>query len=252
MLAIDAIHRVSLSIIVIAGVALAAEGLAAEAKVPDKTAAGTPAPVIQSGSGTATLTLTPQRGSTTFSGIIVDGAGQAGPTIQGAGTEFSPGTSTYSGITTITAGTLDLTAGKPAPPEAMPAVRGKGYYVITEGAGLGDNVRKLPFTGDETVLDAISQIGGLSQLSSTKIWIARPSAADPKKGTILPVDWEAISRKGINATNYPLLAGDRVFIAEDSLVAQNNKLNKTIAPAERLLGFISLAESTLRGLLPGP
>ena len=44
---------------------------------------------------------------------------------------------------------------------------------------------------------------------------------------------------------------DRGF-AEDSLVAQNNKLNKTIAPAERLLGFISLAESTLRGLLPGP
>ncbi len=144
MLAIDAIHRVSLSIIVIAGVALAAEGLAAEAKAPDKTAAGTPAPVIQSGSGTATLTLTPQRGSTTFSGIIVDGAGQAGPTIQGAGTEFSPGTSTYSGITTITAGTLDLTAGKPAPPEAMPAVRGKGYYVITEGAGLGDNVAQAP------------------------------------------------------------------------------------------------------------
>ncbi|MBM4059390.1 MAG: hypothetical protein FJ275_14320, partial [Planctomycetes bacterium] len=38
----------------------------------------------------------------------------------------------------------------------------KVYYVITEGAGFGDNIARFPVTGNETVLDAISQINGLS------------------------------------------------------------------------------------------
>ena len=49
----------------------------------------------------------------------------------------------------------------------------KTYYVITQGTGLGDNIRRLPITGNETVLDAISQVNGLSQVSGKKIWIAR-------------------------------------------------------------------------------
>ncbi len=152
---------------------------------------------------------------------------------------------------------LDLTTpgGNTAPVEwppsaaPSPAVHGKAFYVITEGAGLGDNVKKFPLAGDETVLDAISQVNGLSQVSSRKLWVARPSAKDPKKGTVLPVDWEAITQRGIDATNYPLLPGDRVFIAEDHLVAMNNKLNKNIAPVERLLGLVSLFEATVRGLM---
>ena len=48
----------------------------------------------------------------------------------------------------------------------------KVYYVITEGAGMGDNVLSVPVTGNETVLDAVGQIQGLSQLSSKNIWIA--------------------------------------------------------------------------------
>ena len=55
------------------------------------------------------------------------------------------------------------------------AYNSKVYYIITQGAGIGDNVRRFPVTGNETVLDAISQVNGLSQLSSTHIWIARPA-----------------------------------------------------------------------------
>ena len=36
----------------------------------------------------------------------------------------------------------------------------KVYYVITEGAGQGDNVARFPVTGNETVLDAVAQIVG--------------------------------------------------------------------------------------------
>ena len=32
----------------------------------------------------------------------------------------------------------------------------KVYYVITQGAGMGDSVRRFPITGNETVLDAIA------------------------------------------------------------------------------------------------
>ena len=46
------------------------------------------------------------------------------------------------------------------------AYNSKVYYVITEGAGLGDNVRRIPVTGNETVLDALASVNGLSQVSS--------------------------------------------------------------------------------------
>jgi polysaccharide export outer membrane protein len=121
----------------------------------------------------------------------------------------------------------------------------KVYYIITEGANQGDNVVRVPIAGNETVLDAISQIGGLSQSSSKKIWIARPSASDAENGTILPVDWDAITRRAATATNYQIMPGDRVFVAEDCLVALNNWLTKVSAPAERVLGLIGLAKSAL-------
>ena len=76
----------------------------------------------------------------------------------------------------------------------MVAYNSKVYYVITQGAGLGDNVRRLPITGNETVLDAISQVNGLSQVSSKKIWIARPAPHDFGCQQILPIEWDAITQ----------------------------------------------------------
>ncbi|MGD0653447.1 MAG: polysaccharide biosynthesis/export family protein [Thermoguttaceae bacterium] len=121
------------------------------------------------------------------------------------------------------------------------------YYIITDGAGLGDNVRRIPITGSETVLDAVAAIGGRSQLSSKKMWIARPSPSDPENGTILTVDYDAITHRGATATNYQIMPGDRIFIAEDSLVALNNEIGKMTAPAERILGIISLGTSSVEG-----
>jgi polysaccharide export outer membrane protein len=112
---------------------------------------------------------------------------------------------------------------------------------------MGDNVRRIPITGNETVLDAVASIGGRSQLSSKKMWIARPSPSDPENGAILAVDYDAIMRRGATATNYQIMPGDRIFIAEDSLVALNNEIGKMTAPAERILGIISLGTSTVEG-----
>jgi polysaccharide export outer membrane protein len=130
------------------------------------------------------------------------------------------------------------------------AYNSKVYYVITQGAGQGDNVRRLPITGNETVLDAIANVNGLSQLSSKRIWIARPSPSHSDEGTVLPVDWDAITQRGATKTNYQVMPGDRIFIAEDPTIAFTNELAKKTAPWERMLGLTGLAESVLRGLLP--
>jgi polysaccharide export outer membrane protein len=124
----------------------------------------------------------------------------------------------------------------------------KVYYVVTEGAGFGDNVARFPVTGNETVLDAISQINGLSRLSSKDIWIARPAPSHVGCDQILPVDIEAIMKGGSTATNYQLLPGDRVFIAQDHLIALDSMIGKMTAPFERIFGFTLLGAATVRTL----
>ncbi len=122
----------------------------------------------------------------------------------------------------------------------------KFFYVITEGAGFGDQVARIPVTGNETVLDAVSQIGGLQQVSSKKIWISRPAPKDTACDQILPVDWQGITRGASTATNYQILPGDRIFIAEDRLLAVNNLVNKLINPVERMFGFSLLSTQTIQ------
>jgi len=128
------------------------------------------------------------------------------------------------------------------------AYNSKVYYVITEGASLGDNIVRMPITGKETVLDALSQIGGLSQLSSEKIWIARPTPGNLAYEQILPVNYTAITRGAASATNYQILPGDRVFIAENRLVSLSNFISRVTGPFERIAGMTSLGASTVRNM----
>ncbi len=121
----------------------------------------------------------------------------------------------------------------------------KKYYIITQGGGFGDNVVPQPVTGNETVLDAIAAIGGISQVSSTKIWIARPAPNGQGCEQILPVNWEDISRGASTATNYQLMPRDRLFIAEDPLVKFDAIVSRVTRPFERIFGFVSLGTAAL-------
>ena len=127
------------------------------------------------------------------------------------------------------------------------AYNSKVFYVITEGAGLGEDVRRIPVTGNETVLDAISTVNGLSQVSSAQVWVARPAPGGFGCEQILPVDYVAVSKGGSTATNYQIMPGDRVYIAGDNVIAMNNWLAKLTSPIERLLGVASLGTSATRG-----
>lgn len=128
----------------------------------------------------------------------------------------------------------------------------KLLYVILDGGGAGQSVYRLPATGNDTVLDAISQITGLSAVSSTdRIWVSRP--APPGCGhQILPVDWNAVTRCGDTATNYQLMPGDRVFVDAAPLVALDIKLSRVFAPLERILGITLLGNSTVRSVGASP
>lgn len=129
---------------------------------------------------------------------------------------------------------------------AVTGFNSKFYYVITQGAGQGDKVVKMQVTGNECVLDAISQIGGLSQLSSQNIWIARPAPPGFGCQQILPVDWVAMTEGGQTSTNYQILPGDRVFIQEDETLAWTALLGKVTGPIERVIGIAGLGASTVR------
>jgi polysaccharide export outer membrane protein len=123
----------------------------------------------------------------------------------------------------------------------------KVYYVIFDGGGYGQQVYRLPITGNETVLDAIGLLNGLPAVSSKKkIWVARPSPCGNPCDQVLPVDWMAITQGGSTCTNYQLLPGDRVYVKADPWIAFDNNLAKVLAPFERMLGFTLLTESVIQ------
>jgi polysaccharide export outer membrane protein len=120
------------------------------------------------------------------------------------------------------------------------AYNSKTYYVITEGANKDADVQQFPITGNETVLDAIAHLGGISQLSSHRIFIARPAPNGVGCEQILPVNWDEIARGGSTATNYQLMPRDRLYIRSDDIVKFNALVFKYTEPFQRLFGFTSL------------
>jgi hypothetical protein len=82
--------------------------------------------------------------------------------------------------------------------------------------------------------------------------IARSTPNQPDKSTLLPIDWEDISLRGINTTNYALLPGDRLVIYEDPLTLQSNLVNNKTAPVERVMGITSCTTSSVGGLNSNP
>jgi hypothetical protein len=105
-------------------------------------------------------------------------------------------------------------------------------------------VFQFPITGNDTVLGALAQINGLSEVSSSKMWIARPSP-QPGEYQVLPIKWNEIASLGGTTTNYQLMPGDRLYVAEDKLVAMERSISKFTAPFERIMGFSILGVETV-------
>lgn len=124
----------------------------------------------------------------------------------------------------------------------------KVYYVITDGAGYsGEQVYRLPVTGNETVLDALAHVGGLTPVSSKKrIWLARPGPATLCCEQILPVDWKGITQGARTATNYQVLPGDRIYVHSAPLINLDAAISRVVTPIERLFGITLLGAGAIQ------
>src|SRR5262249_13978927 len=130
----------------------------------------------------------------------------------------------------------------------------KVFYVVLDGAGFGQQLVRLPITGNETVLDALSQVNGLPYQASKHIWIARPAPANNGgdcKDQILPVDWKSIVQCGQTATNYQVLPGDRIYVKADGLITLDNWLAKITNPMQRLFGTVIIGNTMVQDLHGG-
>jgi len=122
----------------------------------------------------------------------------------------------------------------------------KVFYVILDGGGNGQSVIRLPITGNETVLDAISQVFGLSAVSSKHhMRLARPAPACSEKDQVLAVDWVGITTRGRTETNFQLMPGDRLYVQADPVVTFDTYLGRIVAPFERAFGFTLLGTGTI-------
>ena len=123
----------------------------------------------------------------------------------------------------------------------------KVYYIISDTGGTGLPMQRVPLTGNETVLDALSSYGGVISVSDTKqIFVAR--ASEGGCCVTLPVDLKAITECGDARTNYQLIAGDRVFVRAYPLTKFATKLERYLYPVERALGVTLLGVGAVRSI----
>lgn len=97
------------------------------------------------------------------------------------------------------------------------------YYIVTENAGLGDTLKRVPYFGNETVVDAITSVGPLNEMGRRQIWIARPNPASEKQtaheritqpltDSVIPIRWQWTTPTTVVITNPALQSGDRIFV----------------------------------------
>ena len=90
----------------------------------------------------------------------------------------------------------------------------KTFYVLGEVNSPGS----FQFDGNETVLDAIVEAGGLNRSANHhRILLSRPTPEGSCR-IVLPVCYDQIVQLGDSSTNYQLLPGDRVFVSSISLM----------------------------------
>jgi polysaccharide export outer membrane protein len=119
----------------------------------------------------------------------------------------------------------------------MAAFNSKVFYVVGQVVQPG----RVPWTGNETVLDAIMLAGGITNFTNKcDIRLVRPT---PECGCdiVLPVDYAAIINCGDTTTNYQILPGDRLVVPSTVGFEAAVWLDNFLTPVERVFGFVNLA-----------
>ncbi len=170
--------------------------------------------------------------------------------------------------------TIEIEGGRPLPlpqpvqPEPPPVSQGEGPWQIVppEEGGcvfvdiiaynsrnyyvLGDVLvpGRLPWTGNETVLDAMQNAQGLIPSADPKnIRLVRPGR-EGKPAKVYSIDLIAIQEQGNTLLNYQLLPGDRLVVGRDEVVKKTSELDRLNAPLQSVTSSILQTAFALRYL----
>jgi protein involved in polysaccharide export with SLBB domain len=134
------------------------------------------------------------------------------------------------------------------------AYNSKAYWIQGDVAAPG----RLPWSGNETVLDALNYASGLTSSADPKeIQLIRP-ARGGKPARIYQIDLEAILKNGDKKANLQLFPGDRLFVGRDKLVKRKAELDRLASPLQSVLTQMTqylvlrrlVATSAKEGLTP--
>ena len=124
------------------------------------------------------------------------------------------------------------------------AYNSMSYYMQGDFAVPG----RLPFTGNELVLDAVNYAGGLLSTADPKqLRLVRPQRnGQPAK--VYKIDFEAIQDRGEVATNYQIFPGDRLVVGRDEVVKKTIEIDRLSAPIQSVVGIMLQEASMLRAM----
>jgi len=124
------------------------------------------------------------------------------------------------------------------------AYNSKIYFVQGDVAAPG----KLPYTGNETVLDAMNYAGGIIPSADRKnIRLIRP-ARGGKPAKVYMVDLEAITERGEKEKNYQLFPGDRLVVGRNPVVTATLEIDRLASPLQSVISSMSQSMSMARSL----
>ncbi len=124
------------------------------------------------------------------------------------------------------------------------AYNSKNYYLEGDVTITG----RLPFTGRETVMDALDYGGGLLPTAEPKdIRLVRP-ARGGKPTRVYKVDLEAIRDRGDVTSNYQIFPGDRLIVGRNDVVKKTVQVDRLAAGMQTVITAISQESSLLRSL----
>jgi len=126
----------------------------------------------------------------------------------------------------------------------LTAYNSKNYYVLGDLMITG----KMPWTGNETVLDALQHAGGLMPEAEPKdIRLLRPGR-NGKPSRVYKVDLEAIREKGDVTSNYQIFPGDRLIVGRNEVVKRTVELDRVAAPLSTVTNAIQRLANSIRSL----
>jgi len=120
----------------------------------------------------------------------------------------------------------------------------KNYYVLGDAAVTG----RFPWTGNETVLDALQFAGGfLSSAEPKDIRLVRPGRGG-KPAKTYKVNLAAIQEKGDVMSNYQIFPGDRLIVGRNEVVKKTVEIDRLAAPIQTMTGVMLQEAFMLRAL----